>query len=86
MSDLDKWWVWTECVSDTSRAADDISQMHCVMSGKDIVRMYRDSWDEEQNAAYPLDEDIISYHRQLHWAVEAPVNRSQTIPWPVSDE
>lgn len=86
MSDLDKWWVWIECVSDTSKPIDEIAEMHCVMSGRDIVRMYRDRWNMIQNAAYPVDEDIISYHRQLHWAVEAPRNKSQNFPWAIPDE
>lgn len=74
MNDLDKWWVWSE---------EDIPR---VMSGRDIVRMYLDRWSVIQNAAYPVDEDIVSYHRLLHWAVEAPRNKSQNFSWCVPDE
>jgi len=68
MSDLDKWYMWHEAVTDTSKPIDEIANMVCVMTGRDIVR-YRREWDELLDFNGVSDEDVLSGHIAVHWSV-----------------
>jgi hypothetical protein len=68
MSDLDKWYMWHEAVTDTSKPIDEIANMVCVMTGRDIVRYSREKnyiWDYH---SVP-DQVVLNNHITLYWAV-----------------
>jgi hypothetical protein len=68
MSDLDKWYMWHEVVTDTSKPVEEFANMVCVMKGQDIVR-YRREWDDLLDFNGVSDEDVLSGFIAVHWAV-----------------
>ncbi len=71
MSDLEEdgledWYMWYEAVTDTSKPAEEIASMVCVMTGYDIVRYRREKYGDAYN--HSSDEEVLNDHCQVHWA------------------
>jgi hypothetical protein len=68
MSDLDKWYMWHEAVTDTSKPVGEIANMVCVMTGRDIVRYQRERNPIWERYGVP-DHVVLDNHIILYWAV-----------------